>query len=285
MNTQNEQDNNENYVEDDADEVFNRNEKKAKRSKAVRTVILVVAALVFCFSAVMLIRIFLEYKKGNDIYSTIQNKVLNEEPVDIVTDNSESIEVPFKYDHDALLAINPEGVGYFYLPSVNARYPIVQSTDNDFYLTHTFDKTYNKNGCLFVDYRINDGLESSNVIIYGHNMNNGSMFGQLKKYKSYTFWQTEGNDVFYLYTKDKIREYKIFSAYVSEPVSDTYTFNFSSMKLLRDYAQARKTESLYDTAVDVSDATQIVTLSTCTDNGQNRFIVHGLFVGESTLKD
>lgn len=275
---------------DDRTEEPTRNSKRSKKSKRfqlhVLSIILVIAIVVFGFSAYKLISYYLEYKQGDDIYHNIQNEVLDEDATTAVIqegDDAKEVEVPFRYDHNALLAINEEGIGYFYMPSIDARYPMVQTTNNDFYLDHTFNKTSNKNGCLFEDNRIKGGITASHVIIYGHNMKNGSMFGKLNRYKDQAFWSTEGNDVFYLYTQDKMMEYRIFSVYISEPVSDTYTFNFSSLDLMRSYAQARKSESLYDTGVDLSNATQVVTLSTCTDKGDQRLIVHGVYVGEAQL--
>ena len=182
-----------------------------------------------------------------------------------------------------MLDINPDGLGFLYVPSVDIRLPIAQTTDNDFYLTHTFDKTYNRNGCLFVDYRIKDGLNASHVIIYGHNMGSGAMFGTLARYKNSGFYQTEGNDVFYIYTEDVIREYKIFTVYITDPISDTFTFNFSNLSGLREYAKNVQAESLYNTGVDISNATQVVTFSTCTDDSKQRVIVSGTYVGESKL--
>ena len=87
--------------------------------------------------------------------------------------------------------------------------------------------------------RIKDGLNASHVIIYGHNMGSGAMFGTLARYKNSGFYQTEGNDVFYIYTEDVIREYKIFTVYITDPISDTFTFNFSNLSGLREYAKER----------------------------------------------
>jgi sortase B len=162
---------------------------------------------------------------------------------------------------------------------------MVQSEDNEFYLTHTFDKTTNSSGCLFEDYRITGGLSASNVIIYGHNMKNGSMFGLLSRYNSEDFYFTEGHDTFLIYTENVVRQYRIFSAYICDPLSDTYTFNFSSLSGLAAYAQKMKALSMYDTGVSVDDPSQIVTLSTCTSDGSRRFIIQGVFVAEAALEN
>lgn len=270
---------------DEADIAFEAKEKKKRKSKIISRIILVVSACIFIFAAYNLISILLEYKKGNDIYDNIGDTVLDDTPVNISIGDDEEITIPFKYDHQALLDINSDGLGFLYIPSLDVRLPIAQTTDNDFYLTHTFDKTYNSNGCVFEDYRITDKLNANHIILYGHSMNSGAMFGTLHKYKSSYFYNYDGNDVFYIYTEDIIKEYKIFTAYVSEPISDTYTFNFISLDGLRSYANRMKALSLYDTGVNVDKATQVVTLSTCTNNGKQRFIISGMYVGETTIED
>ncbi len=270
---------------DEADAIFDAKEKKKKRSNIISSIVLIICACIFIFAAVKLVSILLEYKKGNDIYNNIEGDVLEDTPVNITIDEEEpdEITIPFVYNHQALLDINSDGLGFLYVPSVDIRLPIAQTTDNDFYLTHTFDKTYNGNGCLFVDYRIKDKLKATHVLIYGHNMNSGAMFGSLSRYQNPGFYQTEGNDVFYIYTEDVIRKYKIFTVYVTDPISDTFTFNFSNLAGLREYAKNVQAESLYNTGVDVSNTTQVVTFSTCTNNSKQRLIVSGTFVGESKL--
>jgi sortase B len=181
-----------------------------------------------------------------------------------------------------MLDINSEGVGYMYIPSIDLRLPIAQGTDNDYYLTHTFNKTPNKAGSLFVDSRIIGGLSASHVIIYGHNMKNGSMFAKLASYLDASFFNTTGNDVFYIYTENKLLEYKIFSCYTADAISDTYLFDFTPAELLK-YAADVKQYSDYDTGVDISSIKQVVTLSTCTSDGAKRIVVQGTFIGESTL--
>ena len=277
----------EDYIdEDDADAVFDRNEKAKKRSDISRRIILVISVGVFIFAAYNLINIFLAYHKADVIYDNIQQDVLDEDSHTkvVIGEDEQEVEIPFTYNHQALLNINSQGIGYIYIPSIDCRLPMVQGDDNDYYLTHTFNKEYSANGCLFEDYRINGGLSASQIIIYGHNMRNGAMFGKLKNYQDYSFWNNSGNDVLYIYTGNVIKEYKIFSCYISEAISDTYTFIFPTLESMRDYAVNMKAKSMYDTGVDVSTATQVITLSTCTNDGEQRFIVHGMYVGEASLE-
>lgn len=77
------------------------------------------------------------------------------------------------------------------------------------------------------------------------------MFSSLHKYRNSGFYSTEGNDKFYIYTQDKIKEYQIFSVYLTDPVSDTFTFNFPDIASMRQYAMQRKELTMYETTGDV----------------------------------
>ena len=262
--------------------------QNSKTYDIIRYIVLGAAVVVFLVAAGMLIHIFMEYKKGTDIYENISSSVLTpvDKPTGDGTDTSSDEEenLPFVYDHQALLNINSEGQGYLYIPSIDLRLPVVQGTDNEYYLNHTFNKVYNAAGALFIDSRVDKGLGGSNVIIYGHNMKNGSMFAKLAYYKNESFYRQQGNDVFYIYTGDEIREYRIFDAFENDTEGYVYTCNFGTASQLQEYASTVKSYSLYDTGVDVSSATQVVTFSTCTGDGARRIIVQGIYVGSRTDK-
>lgn len=115
--------------------------------------------------------------------------------------------------------------------------------------------------------------EASHVIIYGHNMRNGSMFAGLLKYMQSGFYTSGENQYVYVYKGEDILRYTIFSVYESEAQSDTYTYNFSTVDAMRFYAEQMKEKSLYDTGVDISETTQVLTLSTCTADGERRIVV------------
>ena len=151
------------YDENDADAVFDRQEKDKKRSNIIRRIILLISVAVFIFAAYNLINIFLAYHKADVIYNDIEQSVLDEDSHTNVTigDKEEEVEVPFKYNHQALLNINSDGLGYIYIPSIGCRLPMVQGNDNDYYLTHTFDKQSSANGCLFEDSRFCGECRSS----------------------------------------------------------------------------------------------------------------------------
>ena len=93
-------------------------------------------------------------------------------------------------DFDELLKINPDTRGWIYIHNTNVNYPFVQSQDNSYYLNHSFDKSYNNAGWVFLDYR-NDlsDFNNKNTILYAHNMNNKTMFGTLINILSNDFYK------------------------------------------------------------------------------------------------
>lgn len=261
-----------------------KSKKRRTKGDIIRTVIIIICAIIFCYSGIRLLGILLEYNRGKKLYGDVTGQITEDNtPVEIVSEDGNVSKVPFKYDHNALLAINADAQGMLYVPSVDMRLPVVQGTDNEKYLTTAIDGSSNINGCLFIDYRINGGINSSHVIIYGHTLYSGTMFSALHKYRNSGFYQTEGNDKFYIYTKDRLREYQIFSVYLTDPTSETFTFNFPTLSSMQSYAVARKQESMYATNGDPSTARQIVTLSTCADNLTHRLIIHGSLIGETSI--
>jgi sortase B len=268
-----------------------------RRSFIIRMAVMVIAACIFVFAGFQIFMIFYKYHESDVLYSNISNEVLNSSgKTTVITageavdgdDTTNYIEITvdaFDYDHEKLLATNSDAVGYIYMPASNMRLPVVQGEDNDYYLTHSINGTTNSSGTIFEDCDIRGGLSATNIILYGHHMKNDGMFAPLKYYvnNGYSYYSSGANDVFYIYTGNRIIQYKIFSVHEDDPVSYTYTYNFPDLTSLREYAQQMKDLSIYDTGVDVSNATQIITLSTCTASGDERIIVQGVYVGEGIL--
>ncbi len=251
----------------------------------LRIAVLLISALIFCYSAYMLIDIMAEYNKDAKTNRKIDSIIVDSTTsVDVTFPDGSTVTIPFRYDHEKLKNMNQEGLGYIYIPSINKRLPIVQTDNNSYYLRRAVDHTFSMAGSVFVDSRITDGIESSHIMLHGHNRQDGTMFAQLESYLKESFYKKSGNDVFYLYIDDKLMQYKIFSVYISEPISTTYAFNFLSEHTLRTYAATMRDKSKYDTNVDISEATQVVTLSTCTDDTENRIIVHGVLTNVGTIQ-
>ena len=260
--------------------------KKKKRSPLPFILIIIGCAAVLTFALVQIIRTQLEYKHSSDLTnSVIEAVVVTEPPSEGKTDESEK-EEPFRYDHSAALAMNADAKGLLFIPSIDQKLPVVQKlkdSTNEYYLHRGFDGAYSRAGTVYIDTNIEEGLEARHIILYGHHMGDGTMFSDNDNYRDESFYRQEGNDVFYVYTPDSVREYKIFSVYTPSPTGDTYTINFGTDEELQEYTAKWKSYSFYDTGVDVSKAKQVVTLSSCDikTGYKLRLVVQGVLVNET----
>lgn len=253
--------------------------KKKGGSNIVSNIILVIAIVVFAVSAYKLYGIFSEYNKGDKEYQKIQDLVINTEKKD------DTKEETFSVDFEKLLEMNSDVVGWirFDEPS-EINYPVVHGRDNEEYLKRTFEANTNKLGTLFVDVNNPGDFSGRNTFIYGHNMKNGSMFAQLLKYKDDSFYKE--HPYFYIYTPDgKVRTYEIFSAGVVKDTSDSYIMDYADDAAFQTYIDYIKQQSAYPTSTEVTTASKIVSLSTCTNvRDDERFLVHGVMIKEEAVK-
>ena len=253
--------------------------KKKGGSNIVSNIILVIAIVVFAVSAYKLYGIFSEYNKGDKEYQKIQDLVINTEKKD------DTKEEAFSVDFEKLLEMNSDVVGWirFDEPS-EINYPVVQGRDNEEYLKRTFEANTNKLGTLFVDVNNPGDFSGRNTFIYGHNMKNGSMFAQLLKYKDDSFYKE--HPYFYIYTPDgKVRTYEFFSAGVVKDTSDSYIMDYADDAAFQTYIDYIKQQSAYPTSAEVTTASKIVSLSTCTNvRDDERFLVHGVMIKEEAVK-
>ena len=261
--------------------------KKKKRSALPFILIIIGCAAVLTVALVNIIRTQLEYKHAREVTEDAVSSIIKTEPKP--TETSEGTEVKeeeFSYDHQAALALNPDAKGLIYIPAIDQKLPIVQKLNdasNEYYLHRGFDGAYSRAGTVYIDTNIEEGMGARHIILYGHHMGDGTMFSDNDKYRDSAFYKEAGNDTFYIYTPDSVQEYKIFSVYTPSPTGDTYTINFGTDEELQEYAQKWKSYSFYDTGVDISKASKIVTLSSCDiQTGYKlRLVVQGVMVNET----
>lgn len=265
----------------------NNTRRNKKKKNLVFNILMVAAAIIFCFSAWKLFDIWNTYKLAENEYDKIAENVTL--PEVIIPEEIEESETETMEEEDwnliflslkELEALNSDFKGYIIVPNTKINYPIVQTSDNEYYLTHTFNRTQNASGTLFIDSNIPDGLDGRNPIVYGHNMNNGSMFAGLMDYQRQSFY--DSNSLFMIYTKEGIRIYKVFAAYTTEPTSASYTYGFGSDESFTEYINKVKSLSEINTGVEVGSSDKIITLSTCTNKNDMRFVVHGKLISVTT---
>ena len=256
--------------------------KKKTAGQIVSNVILVIAVGVFLFSGFKLYGIFSEYRKGESEYNSLKDIAIQTNAPEV----SEEVPEEFKVDFEKLKGINPDVVGWirFDEPS-QISYPVVKGPDNDKYLKTTFEGKRNAAGSLFMDVDNEADFSDKNTFIYGHNMKNGSMFGQLRKYKTKSF--CEENPYFYIYTLDgKVSTYQVFSVCIVKDISRSYVKQYSGTEDFQDYIDYIRGISKYNVDVEVTGESQIVSLSTCTNvSDDERLLVHGVKVNEKLAEE
>lgn len=251
--------------------------KKKKRTvgDVIRTLILIVALGVFCYSGYQLFGIYTEYKKGDDEYDALEDEYViapDEKEVDIQEVEGEPV-MKNPIDFDGLLSMNKDIIGWLKVEALDISYPMTQGEDNDYYLHNTFQDTPNIAGCIFLDYENKKDFSDRNSIIYGHNMRNGSMFGTLKKFREEGVF--EKSPYFWIYTPEKIYKYEIFACHEVGYTSKTYQLTFEDDDDFMAYIKEAFDNSVVQSDASVSTEDQVVTLSTCTGNETTRFIVQG----------
>ncbi len=236
--------------------------------------ILLICIGVFVFSAFQLFTMWQEYEKGDATYEEINAIAIDEQERPI-----EAYET-YVYDFEALTAINPDTVGWlrFDQPEIIS-YPIVAGVDNQKYLKTDFNGGRSNHGTIFLDMRNAPTFTDKHAVVYGHNMQNDSMFGALNEYKSEEYYKA--NPYFYIYTPDgKVKKYQIASARVVAEDAPCYNLQFADDAQFMAHLDEMKSGSLYDTGVPYDQYSQLVTLSTCTAADDDRFIVQGILIEE-----
>lgn len=220
---------------------------------------------------------FLAY---NMIFLSLQNAQLNGEIQKIAhgtEDNTEEQkpDVSEGIDWEKLKDINNEIVGWIQIDDTQVDYPVLWHESDDrnyqFYLSHNYKKDYDSYGSIFVDYRCTKGTASKNLVMHGHHMNDGSMFGELMKYGG-----TTGNLDFYkkvptieFDTPDGNATYKIISVFKTNTLSSQGEFfnymigNFQNDKDFMNYVYNVRIRSMFNCPVDVNEDDELITLSTC----------------------
>jgi len=186
------------------------------------------------------------------------------------------IRMPFiNVDLTELQKINSDTVGFISVSGTNINYPIVQTTNNEYYSNHSFRKKRNNAGWIFMDYRNNALDFDRNTIFYGHSRFDGTMFGSLKNVLTTNWLNDRNNHIVRLSTINENTLWQIFSVYTI-PVENYYlNIDFITDEEYNTWLQTMLNRSIHDfnTTLDIND--RVITLSTCADtNNKQRIVVH-----------
>ncbi|MFI3284096.1 MAG: class B sortase [Erysipelotrichaceae bacterium] len=253
---------------------------KAEKKNILANFFLVIFVGIFLFSSWQVYSIYKDYKEGKVVYEELSASL-------VTVVQEEEIELTYAHyniDFDSLKDTNSDIVAWirFDSPAIIS-YPIMDANNNDTYLRTNIYGEYNTAGTLFIEEDNEGDFTDDNTIIYGHNMMNGTMFGQLSSYKSSTFYEV--NPYFYIYTPDQmVRKYLIIGASeISVDDSLYYTTNFSSDTTFQTYISAVLENTTYETVSSISLDSSFVTLSTCASEDDRRFVVQGMLIEQQAI--
>ncbi|MCI7796014.1 MAG: class B sortase [Lachnospiraceae bacterium] len=174
-------------------------------------------------------------------------------------------------DFRKLSGINPDIVGWLEIPALEISYPVVQAGDNSMYLKKTFYGNKNDAGCIFMDFRNDPGVTDRNTILYGHNMKNGTMFGKLKKYRDEE--TAKNGRVFFYSTPESVFQCEILSCRTVSASEEEYPVEFRDSLEFMEYTGRARQESGCSFETAISEKDRLITLSTCSGEDAERFVV------------
>lgn len=237
--------------------------------KKLMTIIELILVVIFLFSCYKIFTKLNAYKTDGKTYDAVRQEYIEE-----VQKSPENID--YKGLYNKLKESNADYRGWITVENTDIDYPIVQGTDNDFYLKHDFNKKESISGCVFMDY-LNEVDKDDNIILYGHNMRNGSMFSKLQNFKENEFFYQNNKVII----KDEAEEhtYEVFSVYVLKPGDKLGKINYSSADEFNEYIKFIKNKSFYASDIKVEKGDKILTLVTCTyEIDDARTIVHAKLI-------
>lgn len=198
-----------------------------------------------------------------------ENNIMENETINT---NTEIISNKINVNFNGLKEKNSDTIAYLRVRNTNINYPVVKTSNNDYYLTHTFNKTKNSAGWIFMDYR--DTLDSQNIVIYGHNRRDGTMFGQMNKCLKPGWYENTLNQTITLTTEKGTGYYRIFSIYDVKKENYYIQTDFENDDEFNNFVSKVKSRSIKNFDVTTSDIKQILTLSTCINNSKERIVIH-----------
>ena len=264
--------------------------RRTALNKGIRTFLTVLLALVLTGSAGMFLRQAVQLQAAEESYAQAEAMAA---PPDIEMPLIEEPESPapaaptdehaarlLELDIGALQTVNEEVLGWLEIPGTAVSYPLVQGTDNQYYLEHTWDREPSAAGAIFLETQCSRDLSGFNTVVYGHRMRDGSMFGSLKYYREQRY--REEHPFVYITDGQACRRYEVFAAY-EVPVSGTaYQIGFPGEEDRQAFLEDCAARSVIETGVVPTVRDRILTLSTCTGKGHDaRWVVQARLPGDA----
>ena len=229
-------------------------------------------------NAIFLILLAILIYSGSKIVNwskeNIQNKSIAENINKAAVAKQNDEENKYDVNFNLLKSQNSDTVAWIKVNGTTIEYPIVKAKDNEYYLTHSFDKSSNSAGWIFADYKNKFDGTDKNIVVYGHNRKDKSMFGSLRNILSSQWQNSSENTEITFISENENCIYKVFSVYQIQKEDYYIKTNFSSNKEFEKFLETIKNRSMKDFETPVSSADSILTLSTCAANDNYRIVLH-----------
>jgi len=216
-----------------------------------------------------------EYREGEEEYEALEQFVVkiqkNEDQLASENESTSSesgVAEVLEVNFDSLTKLNSDCIAWVSVPGTNINYPVVNGRDNQYYVTHTFQKKANKSGAIFLDMRNSSDFSDFNSVLYGHNLKNSKMFSDLKRFLNESYFNRNREIV--LYMPDNEYHYEIFAVYKTMEDDSTYRVKFSESGFNEHLQSILEKAEVLETQEDIS---KIITLSTCTNDADGERIV------------
>ena len=270
--------------------------KKSKKRLTKKALILLIsfALGVLTFSGYNIYKWFSDNKKTTNIIEEIERNIEvqtieaseNDELVNQPKPSEENKSDPYwdyiklplvSIDFNKFKETNSDTVGFIKVNNTNINYPVVQTDNNDFYLTHAFDKSKNGGGWVYLDYRNDIDNLKHNTIIYAHGRQNNTMFGSLKNVVKPEWYQNNSNHVINISTPSIDSLWQVVSVYTIPTETYYLTTNFGSEENHQKFIETVVGRSVYNFNTQVNTNDKLLTLSTCL-NDDVKIVLHAKLI-------
>lgn len=237
--------------------------------------VMILSLFIFSFCFFHLYRLGKEQKNSKKLYQDLSHLRQEEETN---TSDEELLSVNF----DFLIKTNPEIVAWLKVNGTQIDYPVVQTTDNEYYLSHGIDQSITQEGAIFLDYRNNISSFDKNSVIYGHRRLDQTMFGSLKNILKSPWYENQDHWRIYLTTKKEKTLWQVMSVYTIKKETNYIQTHFKDEIEYEKFLNLILSRSIYNFSTPISVHDRILTLSTCLNNYGGRIVLHAKLIKKET---
>ena len=266
-----------------------RGRKLTYKGKPIIPIMMISLTLTTYFICIFLsTRWYVQKLKINELSASIleTTKILENEEKEVINqeeytplDSNKYSNISFlSIDFTELLQKNSDTVAWIKVNNTNVNYSVVQAKDNEYYLKHDFNKNSNFGGWVYGDYRDDFTYFGNNTILYGHNLINRTMFGSLIWCQKESWYTNEENLYIKISTPTSNTIWKIFSIYQIKPEVYYLKTYFETTEEHQEFLDTLKNRSIYNFNEELTPTDKILTLSTCSDDGTKRAVIHAKMV-------